>query len=81
MSNITNHATFVAYVQALAANEAQASKLFGDNVEAIKNAGKALFDCYEANAKGSKARADMKQTLGISAWEPARVSNLSLIHI
>ena len=79
MSNVTNHASFVAYVQALAANEAQATKLFGDNVDAIKDAAIALCDCYDANKKGSKARAEMKQTLGISAWEPARVSNLVTI--
>ena len=79
MSNVTNHTTFVAYVKALAANEAKADKLFSDHVEAIKVAGKALFDCYEANAKGSKARAEMKETLGISGWEPARVSNLVTI--
>ena len=79
MSNVTNHASFVAYVRALAANEAQANKLFSDSVEAIKAAGKALYACYEANAKGSKARAEMKETLGISGWEAARVSNLVTI--
>ena len=79
MSNVTNHTTFVAYVKALAANEAKADKLFSDHVEAIKAAGKALYACYEANAKGSKARAEMKETLGISGWEAARVSNLVTI--
>ena len=79
MSNVTNHASFVAYVRALTANEAKADKLFTDHVEAIKAAGKALYACYEANAKGSKARAEMKETLGISGWEPARVSNLVTI--
>ena len=79
MSNVTNHASFVAYVRALTANEAKADKLFTDHVEAIKAAGKALYACYEANAKGSKARAEMKETLGISGWEAARVSNLVTI--
>jgi len=79
MSNANPHAKFVAYVKALTKNEAASVKLFDNNIEAIKIAGKALFDCYETNPKGSKARADMKQTLGISGWDPARVSNLVTI--